>query len=342
MTILKRIFRILGNILFLVLLLLIILIVTAPSKSENITYGVSFSKFHSDELGLDWKEVYDALLNDLGVGRLRLSAHWPMVEPTKDTYNFTELDYQIAQAEEHNAKVVFAVGRRLTHWPECHVPEWAKGLPWEDQKEEIREYVQVVVERYKDSPAIEYWQVENEPYLTVFAFEHCGALDNDFLKEEIALVKSIDNSHPVLVTDSGNLGPWLGAYRNGDVFGTSVYVYLWNPELGQVRTGLPPLSYRVKQNAMRVLFGKKEVILIELGLEPWLTGTIVDTPVAIQYERMGLDKFREIVTYARSVGFEKQYLWGAEWWYWMMTKQNDPQYWDEAKEMFKEYNGLEH
>ena len=47
-----------------------------------------------------------------------------------------------------------------------------------------------VIKRYKDNPAIVYWQVENEPFLEVFAFDHCGELDTDFLDQEIALVKA--------------------------------------------------------------------------------------------------------------------------------------------------------
>ena len=94
---------------------------------------------------------------------------------------------------------------------------------------------------------ITYWQVENEPYLGVFATEFCGALDEDFLKEEIALVRSLDPTRPILVTDSGNLGIWKEPYKLGDAFGTSVYVYFWNPELGQFKTILPPWFYRVNR-----------------------------------------------------------------------------------------------
>ena len=53
-------------------------------------YGVSFSKFHSDELELNWKEVYLALLNDVKVRNFRFSAHWPLTEPEPGKYNFSE------------------------------------------------------------------------------------------------------------------------------------------------------------------------------------------------------------------------------------------------------------
>src|SRR5690606_23749446 len=118
--------------------------------------------------------------------------------------------------------------------------------------------------------AVIYWQVENEPYLEVFAKEYCQELDEAFLLEEIELVRSIDPTRPILVTDSGNLGLWKNAYKHGDAFGTSVYVYFWNPELGQFETVLPPWFYRVKENLLKLLYGNKQTFLIELSLEPWL------------------------------------------------------------------------
>ncbi len=320
-----------------VLLALVLAVVLAVLSNkdipERITYGMSFNTLYARELGLDWKETYDAILDDLRVKHLRLAAHWPMVEPSKDTYNFEELDYQIAKAQRSGATVILAVGRRLPRWPECHVPEWARDLPWDEQKEEIRSLIATVVNRYKDEPSIRYWQVENEPFLEVFATEHCGELDETFLKEEIELVRSLDPTRPVLVTDSGNLGLWAGAYRSGDVFGTSVYVHFWNPELGQFRTILPPWFYRVKDNLMALMYGETETMLIELSAEPWLLEPVTDVPVDVQFSRMDLEKFEDILEYAKATRFEKQYLWGAEWWYWL--KQHDrPEFWDRGRILF--------
>src|SRR3989344_3987172 len=106
-----------------------------------------------------------------------------------NTMYATELDYQIAEAERVGAEVVLAVGRRLPRWPECHIPEWASKLDVVNNNTAQLEYVTQVVERYRNSPAIKIWQVENEPFLEVFAFDHCGFLDTDFLDKEIALVR---------------------------------------------------------------------------------------------------------------------------------------------------------
>ena len=319
-------------VLLLCLVIVGMLLARKPIPSD-ITYGMSFNTLYAQELGLDWEETYDAILTDLGVRHLRLAAHWPMVEPTQDTYNFTELDHQLAKAGEVGAEVIFGVGRRLPRWPECHVPTWAKKLSWQQQQEEILEYITLVVERYKDDPSITHWQVENEPFLEVFATEHCGVLDESFLEKEIALVKALDPSRPILVTDSGNLGTWAGAFKHGDSFGTSVYIYFWNPELGQFRTVLPPWAYRVKENLMKLVYGDKETFLIELSAEPWLIEPIIDTDIATQYSRMDIQKFEDIIQYAKDTRYEKQYLWGAEWWYWLKQK-GDSSFWEKGKELF--------
>lgn len=299
----------------------------------HVTYGVSFSTMHAEELGLDWRKTYLAILDDLKVRDIRIPAYWPRVEPKKDTYDWGDLDFQMNEAQKRDARVILAVGRRLPRWPECHIPGWAQKLPWEEQKKELRSYITAVVERYKDNPAITYWQVENEPYLKAFAFEHCGELDEAFLLEEIALVHSLD-TRPVLVTDSGNLGTWAGPYRNGDAFGTSLYMYFWNPELGQFKTKLPALIYRMKERAMEVLYGPKPAFLIELSLEPWLIQPTGETPLETQLARMNMDIFDEILAYARQTSFQTQYLWGAEWWYYLKEKQNHPEFWAKAKEIY--------
>lgn len=301
---------------------------------ERIVYGMSFNTVYANELGLDWKKAYDAIIDDLGVRHLRLAAHWTLVEPEDDKYNFKELDYQLEKAESVGADVIFGVGRRLPRWPECHVPDWAKDKSWDEQKAEIKEYLEVVVNRYKDHPAVTYWQVENEPYLDVFATEHCGELDEEFLLEEIKLVRSLDPTRPVLLTDSGNLGRWVGAYKHGDAFGTSVYVYFWNPELGQFKSILPPWFYRFKENLIALFYGEKPTFLIELSAEPWLLEPVTEVPIETQYSRMDINKFNEIIAYARETRYDKQYLWGAEWWYWLHERGHH-ELWDRGQELFK-------
>lgn len=322
---------ILGAVFFLII---VILILSREAKPEKIKYGMSFNVPYTREINLDWKETYLAILDDLGVRQLRLAGHWTIIEPENDKYNFEEMDFQIIEAQKRGAEVVLAIGRRLPRWPECHIPEWAERLSEEQWQAEIIEYLEVMVNRYKKYDAIKYWQIENEPFLNAFANEHCGDLNVEFLDREIELVRKLDPERKILVTDSGNLGKWFGPYKRGDAFGTSVYLYFWNPELGRFKTLLPSAFYRAKANLMQLVLGKNETFLIELSLEPWLIKSVSEVPIDTQLERMDLEKMRNILKYAENTRFEKQFLWGAEWWYWM-KKNNHPEFWEFGKEIFK-------
>ncbi|MDP3696845.1 MAG: beta-galactosidase [Candidatus Taylorbacteria bacterium] len=331
--------------LIIVLLLAFLFLSFSFKKPENFTYGVSFSRFHTDELKLDWKETYLAILNDLEVRNFRFSAHWPLTEPEEGKYNFEELDFQMKEAQKAGASVILAVGRRLPGWPECHEPEWVQvesgklkveSEQNEYKQERILKYIETVVNRYKNYENIRYWQVENEPYLAFFSRSACGELDEEFLKKEIDLVKKLDPSKPVLITDSGEFGTWFQAYMKGEVFGTSQYLYIWWREpIGPFRYPIMPGFFRIKHNLVKLFLGKKPAIVIELSMEPWLRKPILDTSIEVQLERMGIDKFNEMIDFSRKTGFDTFYLWGAEWWYWM--KLNDhPEFWNRAKELLSE------
>ncbi|MBI4160748.1 MAG: beta-galactosidase [Candidatus Yanofskybacteria bacterium] len=325
-----------------VTLVFYLLTLRSMPDTEELNYGVSFSKYHSDELGLDWKEVLGAILDDLGVKKLRFSAHWPMIEPEDDKYNFTEFDYQMDEARKRGASVILAVGRRLPGWPECHEPEWVtnqaskigeqnSGIKF--RQEEALEYIEAVVNRYKDYNNILYWQVENEPFLGFFSRSLCGMLDKEFLEKEIVLVRRLDPARQVIITASGEFDPWIGAYRRGDVFGSSMYLYVWWKS-GPLRYPITPAFFRIKQNFIELFFGKKPKIVIELSAEPWLRQPIVGTPIEILLDRMGIDKFDEMIQFSSETGFDTFYLWGAEWWYWLKKNGYTNEHWERAGELF--------
>ncbi len=75
-------------------------------------------------------------------------------------------------------------------------------------------------------------------------------------------------------------------------------------------------------------------MVIELSGEPWLLQPLTETPIDIQLQRMGIDKFNEMISFSSNTGFRTFYFWGAEWWYWL--KQNGhPELWDRAKELYR-------
>ncbi|HAU07808.1 MAG: hypothetical protein A2568_03425 [Candidatus Yanofskybacteria bacterium RIFOXYD1_FULL_44_17] len=332
--------RIISSKIFLTLAAIVVLLLLlsfdySKPDPDKIVRGASFSKFHSDELKLDWKKVYLASLDELKVRDFRFSAHWPLTEPADDKYNFKELDFQMNEAKKRNASVILAVGRRLPGWPECHVPEWAKDLPKDKQQEKILEIIEVVVNRYKGYENIKYWQVENEPFLAFFSNMHCGDLDKEFLQKEIALVRKLDPSRKILVTDSGEFGTWANAYQAGDVFGTSQYLYIWNRKFDLTfRYPIGPWFFNMKKNLVKMILGTKPMIAIEVSSEPWLLQPIIEAPMEVLLDRMGIDKFNEMIALVNGSGFDQQYFWGLEWWYWM-REHGHPEYWDRAKLLYE-------
>lgn len=323
---------------FLLILILVIgtaalyLFVGRVSQAQEIEWGVNFSIKHATALGLDWKAVFGALLDDLEVKRLKVSLDWNELEPERDKFFFDDADWQIVEAEKRDAKLLLVVGMKTMRWPECHVPEWAKELSKEDQQKAILTLLGAVVSRYKDSPALAAWQVENEPLLK---FGTCPWRDRKFLETEVELVKSVDPNHPVVVSDSGELSFWVQASRIGDIVSTTMYRKVWFHEIDRyVEYPLPPVFYGRKAKYIDALFGR-EVIVGELQAEPWGPGKLLyETTIEEQDAAFDLAQFRKNIAFAKQTGLKEFYLWGAEWWFWRKEKADDPAFWSEAHNLF--------
>lgn len=191
------------------------------------------------------------------------------------------------------------------------------------------------VERYRDREVITTWQVENEPFLVFFG--ECPPLDVDFLEQEVSLVKKLDSSRPVLLTDSGELSVWYRAAKRGDQFGTTMYRMIYKGGWGYVTYPIGPNFFRAKERLVRLLTDQDHFSVIELQAEPWASGWVANVPLEEQFITMNERLLEENVTYARRVGFEDIYLWGGEWWYWLKVKKDYPVVWEKGKELFRRY-----
>ncbi|MEK7576519.1 MAG: cellulase family glycosylhydrolase [Patescibacteria group bacterium] len=308
------------------------LVSRAPIVSSNV-WGITFAPQYMEEFGIPWKEAYNAMLSELDVRHIRIPIYWSRVEPKEGQFVFDDYDYQLQKAEEVGARVVLGVGRKLPRWPECHEATWATDLEVEKKKKLILKYIEQVVNRYKDSQVLDAWQVENEPFLP---FGGCSLYDAKFLDEEIALVRSLDSRHPVLVTDSGELSIWVSAARRGDIFGTTMYRTIYSKYVGSFTYPLFPSFFRFKRALTELVVGKKPMIVIELQAEPWAPGYIPHMTKEDQYKYFSPTTFQGIIQYAKRTGFDTYYLWGAEWWYWLKVHENDPEIWNIAKALFKQ------
>lgn len=304
------------------------------TNPDGVKLGFTFSSSYAEELGLDWREVYSALLEDMQVKHLRLPAYWNRVEKIEGKYDFSELDEQINLAEKNNVKLILAVGRRLPRWPECHDPVWLAGLEKSEFESSLLNYVKSVVERYKNSPAIAYWQVENEPFLSVFG--ECPPLDKELLTQEVSLVRKLDPSRPVIITESGELSSWFRGGQLADIIGVSIYKMTWNDFWGYFYYPLPPAFYYYKTKLVQRFTRAFDVFSTELQVEPWTSQPITSVPLTEQFSSMDLDQIQTNVSFAKKTGFREIYLWGAEWWYWLKQKHNRPEFWNYGKKLFSQ------
>ncbi len=298
------------------------------SRNES-KFGVTFSIKQAQALGLDWREVYLASLNELGVKYFRIPVYWDRVEFNRDIYEFEEIDFIVDEAARNDAKLILAIGQRVPRWPECHTPAWAAELNEGVRHEQILELLTEIVNRYKDREQVIMWQVENEPLLDFFG--ECPKGDVKFLAREVEHVKNLDRSREVMVTDAGELSFWLRTSSVADVLGVSLYRITWNPIFGNFFYPLTPQHYQQKAAFSEYFVNK--VIISELQAEPWGNRPLNQMSLEEQYKTMNMSFFRENIQFAKKIGFEQIYLWGVEWWYWLKLQGVD-EFWEEARTLF--------
>ena len=299
-----------------VLLTILILVCYLYFRPANKpVWGVNFSPDQARYLQLDPIETFTAILDDLNIKRVRLVAYWENIEKEKGVYNFSETEKILEVAEKYNTKVTLVLGRKQPRWPECHQPDWYANLNEPERQTALNNFVVKTVEHFKLNPSIERWQVENEAFFNYG--EKCPVLKKQDLKNEIALVKNIDN-RPVVATDSGEKGDWLKAGSVADIFGTTMYRTVHNPRWGGYITyPIPPAFYRVRAGFLQLVLGRKPVIGVELQAEPWFNGNVNDIPLKQHLELMNTQKLEDNINYAWNTGLPEHYFWGAEWWYFM-------------------------
>jgi len=295
-------------------------------------WGATFSELYAEELGLNWKEIYSAILNDLNIKKIRLVAYWNRLEPEKGATNFDDLDWQITEAQKKNKEITLAVGFRVPRWPECHIPEWATNLPKEEFEKAVLAHLETIVNRYKTNPAIKIWQTENEPLLSVFG--RCPKPDINLLKKEIAFVKSLDPTRPVLITASGELSLGFSEAGLSEIFGTTLYRVVWNKYIGYFKHFTPPAFYTLKAFLIKTFSCTKEVVVAELQAEPWSPALkpIVEIPFDEQIKHFDANQLRYNMEFAKKTGIKDIYLWGVEWWHYRKIN-GDSLFWKTGKEI---------
>ncbi len=319
---------------FLIILVSFLFFIFKPKVPKHINYGVNFSNKYATELGLNWKQAYLQILDDLQVKNIRLVAYWDEIEPVNNQYDFSNIQWQVEEAQKRDINIILAIGQKVPRYPECHAPSWWNNIPAKSERQkELNQYIKKTVQQFKTYDAVKIWQVENEPF---FPFGECKKITLEDLKNEVSLVRSLDSTKPILIQDSGEGGLWFPSYKFADYLGISMYRRIWynfwNILLGKFIYFKYPLAhwtYRIK--ALVVGIPYKKIIVTELQAEPWGPGSNAILSQEEKDKTMSKHKFLTTITYAQQAGFNTLYFWGVEWWLFEKDKKNNPYFWNTAK-----------
>jgi len=301
---------------------------------KPLTLGVSFIPAYAESLGLNAEDTLNALIDQVGIRHFRLVSYWDEIEPEPGQYDFSSLDWQFQQIDKVHGTVLLSVGLRQPRWPECHMPSWAANEPENVWQPQLEQFMTTVVNRYKDNPALQSYQVENEYFLT--AFGTCTNFDRNRFVSEYNLVKKLDPKHPAIVTRSNNaIGMPIGRPQP-DEFGISIYKRIWSPPIGRYFEYPVPAWYYAFLAGVQKIFTGKDMIVHELQAEAWTPDgkSIPQTSLTEQDKSMNAARLQSRIKYGEATGMKTIYLWGAEYWYYRLVILHDPSLWNAAKQNF--------
>lgn len=312
----------------------------ATSNDKPLTLGTSFIPAYAESLGLDAEKTMDALITDLGVRHFRLVSYWNQLEPQPGTYDFSLLDWQFKKAEAAGAKVTLSLGLRQPRWPECHIPDWAKGQAQQQWQPQLEDFIAAVILRYKDSPALQSYQLENEYFLRGFGDCTQYGFDRERLVREAKIVKQLDPRHPLIMSRSNNIAITTPLGEPvPDAFGISVYKRVWDATYTKryLEYPFPAWYYAFEAGTHKLLTGK-ETILHELQAEAWPPNGkfITDVSLEEQNKSFNAGRFKDRLQFAQGTGMREIYLWGSEYWYYRMVHERDSSLWDVARDAFRQ------
>ena len=308
----------------------------ASNANKPLNLGVSFIPDYAKGFGLDPQQTMDAMIHDLGVKNIRLVSYWSDMEPKPGVYDFSQLDWEFAKADAAGVKVSLAIGLRQPRWPECHPPSWVQVNSNNENQwyPQLQAFMTQVINRYKNNPALDSYQLENEYFLK--AFGQCQDFSRDRLVGEYNLVKSLDPNHTLIISRSNNaLGLPIGQ-PTPDEFGVSVYKRVWDATVTHryFEYPFPAWFYAFLAGAGKILTGK-DMVIHELQAEPWPpSGSIASNSTAELNKSLDATRLKGRFSYGEATGIKTIYLWGAEDWYYMKVKRNDPGLWNAAKQEF--------
>lgn len=276
-----------------------------PAAPPAPLAGFSFSPLTSENAERDPAQDLKLLLDTTNPDLVRLPIYWEVVAPAPDQLDFSSVDSLLAVVAQHNhtsrntTRVVLTVGARNFLYPELHEPLWAgpRQQPELGQVQSgaaYRAYFDTSIRRYRSSPLLYGWQVENEPLDYVGnALTGADQITPSQLAWEIDEVHHLDPAHEAMITTYNGMnvtidmlqlwapqvlahfgpnGHPAGALDLGDALGLDLYVD--GPNIALRRLTSIDLREQWKQQAIafwadRAHSQGKELWLAEMQAQPW-------------------------------------------------------------------------
>lgn len=301
-----------------------------------LTYGVTFVPDYAASLGVNPEQTMAALIN-IGVRQFRLTSYWSDIEPEPGKFNFSQLDWEFKMADQAHAKIILTVGLRQPRWPECHPPSWIntanKMSTWEPQ---LLAFMTKVINRYKNNPALQAYQLENEYFLK--GFGDCNNYSRARLITEYNLLEKLDPSKPIIIGRSNNA---LGIPINKptpSLYSISVYRRVWDAAVTHRYLEYPwPAWYYAFLAGVQELYQHKNMIIGEMQAEAWAPDGKTLTQISLhqQDKSMNATRLKHRFEFSKQTGMKDVIMWGAEYWYYRKVVLHDPTMWNVAKQEFK-------
>jgi len=293
------------------------------------TFGFTFSQVYCRELGLDPATILSRALKDFPFKSVRLCAYWNQLEPEPHLFDFTELDRFIKKASRAGVDITLAIGRKVPRWPEYHEPEWALKKGEQFLTERALFYIEQTVKHYRSQRAIRSWQIENEPF---WSFGHSEyPITEEYVRQATALVRELDPDREIIITDTSEFSDWEKAASYADQIGINIYPASYDEHL--YRYQYPGID--VSSLTRKITNIDKPVLVAELQAEPWGPATSTHLPLMERQEReksMSPQRFKNNLTRIAGLDLNPVWLWGVEWWYWLV-EQGDHSMLDAAAEL---------
>lgn len=288
-------------------------------------FGISFSYKQCQAFNLNQQKALRWLL-DQGFRRFRLMSYWNEHEKSPGEYEFSILDEQVQMIAKAGGEISLCLGARQPRWPENHWPEWVLKESKFERSKALYNYLVTVVDRYKNEEAIKSYQLENEALLKKFGRN--PEVDRHRLFVEYRVIKRVDKTRPIIMTTSNGWGvPIIGPIP--DAVGFSYYTVMYRKGRYN-QTVQKPWLHRLRKQFIN-LFWRKPVFIHELQCEPWGPTAIWKMDIAEQDKSMNPEQIQQNIALAKSIVAAPIDLWGAEWWYWRLTRHKDPTIWQAVR-----------